>query len=64
MPPLHRQFLLMRDWGYSRGEIEAAMKEAWLASQHRAQTAKKAKLGLELFKEALEKARKKFALVG
>ncbi len=40
------------------------MKEAWLASQHRAQTAKKAKLGLELFKEALEKARKKFALVG
>jgi hypothetical protein len=64
MPPSHRQFLLMRELGYSRGEIEVAMKEARLASQRRAQTAKKAKLGLEPFEEVLEEARKKFALVG
>ena len=61
MPPSHRQYLLMREWGYSRGEIEAAMKEAQRASQRRAQMATKVQLG---FEEALEKVRKKVALVG
>lgn len=54
----------MREWGYSHGEIKAAMKKARRASQRWAQTAKKEKLGLEPFEEALEKARKKVALVG
>ena len=64
MPPSHCQYLLMREWGYSHGEIKAAMKKARRASQRRAQTSKKEKLGLEPFEESLEKARKKVALVG
>ena len=64
MPPSYRHYLLMRECGYSRGEIDSSMKEAQRALQRRAQTAKKAKLGLDPFEEALEKARKKVALVG
>jgi hypothetical protein len=64
MTPIDRQYLLMREWGYSRNEIDRAMKEARKVSQRRAQTAKKAKMGLEPLEEALEKARKRVTSVG
>jgi len=64
MTPIDRQYLLMREWGYSRTEIDRAMKEARKVSQRRAQTAKKAKMGLEPLEEVLEKARRKVASVG
>ncbi|KAL3812058.1 hypothetical protein ACHAXA_010030 [Cyclostephanos tholiformis] len=60
--PIDRQYLLMREWGYSRREIEGAMKEARRASQRRARTARKS--GLEPLEEALEKAMKKVASLG
>ncbi len=64
MTPIDRQYLLMREWGYSRTEIDRAMKEARRVSQRRAKTAKMTKLGLEPLEEVLERARKRVASVG
>ncbi|KAL3763776.1 hypothetical protein ACHAW5_000349 [Stephanodiscus triporus] len=64
MPSSHRQYLLMREWGFSRGEIEGAMKEARRASQRRARTVRNARNGFDLLEESFETVRKKVASVG
>mmetsp|Transcript_24566 Transcript_24566/g.40271 ORF Transcript_24566/g.40271 Transcript_24566/m.40271 type:complete len:353 (-) Transcript_24566:158-1216(-) len=61
MPPMHRQYLLMREAGFTRGEIKDAMEEAKRVAKQRQKTAKGARLGfVQPVEEVLEKTRRKF----
>lgn len=60
MPANHRQYLLMREAGFTRGEINAAMEEAKRVAKRRAKTVKGVRLGLQPVEEVLESTRRKF----
>jgi len=46
MPPTHRQYLLMKEMGFLRGQIKGAMEEAKRCAKQREKTMKGVKLGL------------------
>eukprot|EP00804_Cyclotella_cryptica_P014464 CCRYP_004798-RA/>CCRYP_004798-RA protein AED:0.12 eAED:0.12 QI:0/-1/0/1/-1/1/1/0/389 len=58
MPPSYRQYLLMREAGFSRGEIQRAVDQARRIAKERDRTRRN--LALQPVEEALETARKKF----
>ena len=62
MPPAHRNYLLMREAGFSRYEINAAMKEAMLVAKQREKTAKHIKF--QPYEEMLEKTKRKLGKIG
>lgn len=58
MPASHRQYLLMREAGFSRGDIQKAIEEARRVAKNRVQTRKNLKyMPME---EALESTKRKF----
>jgi len=57
MPKSHREYLLMREAGFSRRDIEDAMNEAKRCARQRAKTARKSVKILQM-EEALEKAKR------
>mmetsp|Transcript_16324 Transcript_16324/g.39057 ORF Transcript_16324/g.39057 Transcript_16324/m.39057 type:complete len:402 (+) Transcript_16324:302-1507(+) len=59
MPSSHRQYLLMREAGFTRGQLKVAMDEAKRAAKRREKTIKLDKYGLQTVDEALEKTRRK-----
>lgn len=61
MPPAHRQYLLMREMGFSRAEIKEAMEEAKRVARQRQKTVKGIRMGLQPMEEALEKTRRRFS---
>lgn len=56
MPPLHRQYILMREAGLTRREIHAAMVEAKRVAKYRVRNAR----GPQKYEEMVEKTRRKF----
>ena len=64
MPPMHRQHLLMREMGISRGEVREAMEEAKRTAKRRERTARSARLGFVMPVEAaLERVTKRGVLL-
>lgn len=61
MPPAHRQYLLMKEMGFSRGQIKGAIEEAKRCAKQRKKTVKGVKLGLQPVEEALEKTKRKLS---
>ena len=62
MPPAHRNYLLMREAGFSRHEINAAMKEAMRVAKQREKTARHVKF--QPYEEMLEKTKRKLGKIG
>ena len=58
MPPSHRQYLLMREAGFTRGEIQRAVDQAKRIAKERERTRRN--LALQPVEEVLETAKKKF----
>ncbi|EJK60039.1 hypothetical protein THAOC_19676 [Thalassiosira oceanica] len=58
MPPCHRQYLLMREWGFTRGEIKAQMEIVKKAAKDRHKTI--STLKYQPYEERLEKTRRVF----
>lgn len=58
MPANHRHYLLMREAGFTRGEISLAMEEAKRVAKNREKTVKGVKMGLQPVEEVLERTRK------
>ena len=58
MPPCHRQYLLMREWGFTRGEIKAQMEMVKKAARDRHKTI--STLKYQPYEEKLEKTRRMF----
>jgi len=61
MPAAHREYLLMREAGFSRGEIKVAMYEAQRTAKQREKTLKGVMLGLQPVQEVLEKTKRRLA---
>ena len=65
MPPMHRQYLLMREAGFTKGEIQVAMEEAKKVARNREKTKKMSRVkGMERVEEALEKTKRRFGKIG
>lgn len=58
MPPSHRRYLLMREAGFTRGEIQKAVEEAKRVAENRRRTRKNVKL--QPVEEILESGKRKF----
>jgi hypothetical protein len=58
MPPSHRRYLLMREAGFPRGEIQKAVEEAKRVAENRRRTRKNVKL--QPVEEILESGKRKF----
>ncbi|KAL7484952.1 hypothetical protein ACHAW6_010551 [Cyclotella cf. meneghiniana] len=58
MPPSYRQYLLMREAGFTRGEIQRAVDQARRLAKERERTRRN--LALQPVEEVLETAKKKF----
>lgn len=59
MPPMQRQYLLMREHGFTRGQIKTAMDEAKRVAKQREKTVKLGLYGfVEPMEEVLEKTRR------
>jgi len=61
MPAAHREYLLMREAGFSRGEIKVAMYEAQRTAKQREKTVRGVMLGLQPVQEVLEKTKRRLA---
>eukprot|EP00581_Thalassiosira_minuscula_P030754 CAMPEP_0183764932 /NCGR_PEP_ID=MMETSP0739-20130205/10608_1 /TAXON_ID=385413 /ORGANISM="Thalassiosira miniscula, Strain CCMP1093" /LENGTH=429 /DNA_ID=CAMNT_0026003531 /DNA_START=332 /DNA_END=1621 /DNA_ORIENTATION=+ len=59
MPPMHRQYLLMREAGFTRSQIQQAMEEAKRVARGRQKTVRNVRLGITPVEEKLEKAKRK-----
>ena len=64
MTPAHRKYLLMREAGFSRHEINAAMKEARRVAKQREQTARYVRRGYQPYEEMLERTKRKLGKIG
>ncbi|KAL7537671.1 hypothetical protein ACHAXR_009266 [Thalassiosira sp. AJA248-18] len=65
MPPMHRQYLLMREAGFTKGEIQMAMEDAKRVARQREKTKKMSRLGfVQPVEEVLEKTSRKMTKMG
>ena len=64
MPPVHRQYLLMREAGFTRGQIKMASVEAKRAAKQREKTSRRVVKGLQPYDEMVEKMNRRLSKLG
>ena len=64
MPPLHRQYLLMREAGFTRGQIKIASDKAKRAAKQREKTSRRVTKGLQPYDEMIEKMNRRLSKLG